>query len=75
MNQTEICQGIEKCDFMPTQTFLEYITLSPLPVAGAIGIFLYTNRPKVLAKTTLTDYIHADGNTRIHEYMITLSYG
>ncbi len=78
MNTTNICELTEllqQCDISSSVPLSNYITLSPLPILGTAGYFLYTNRPKILAKIELADYIHADGNTRIHEYMITLSYG
>ena len=53
----------------------DLITISPLPlISGTIALY-YIKKPKILAKTELANYIHADSNTRIHEYVVTLSHG
>lgn len=51
------------------------ITLSPLPVLGGIGIYVYSNRPKIIEKKETAHFINAEVDHRLYEYTFTIWWG
>lgn len=62
----------------PQQGNLDFNIAPYLPLVGILGpisYFLYQNRPRIIDKREIANYINYETNTRYHEYSLILSWG
>lgn len=51
------------------------ISISPLPVLGGIGIYVYSTRPKIIEKKETAHFINSEVDLRVYEYSFTVWWG